>query len=250
MHNYELFFFDLDGTITESKSNVDDEMANIISQLLKHKKVVIISGARFSQFKEQFIDFLPNGTNLENLYIAPLTGGSFYSFKDDNWVKVYEDALSPEERLKITSILKRAIKDNDFLTPEKIYGDQIEDRGGQITFSALGQKSPVEEKKLWDPSIEKRKALKKILDKDLSEFEVSVGGSTSVDIRKKGIDKAYGINKIASLLSIPKEKIIFFGDAIFEGGNDYSATTTGVAIQKVSGPEETKSFLKEYLKKN
>src|SRR3989344_8963576 len=81
MHNYELFFFDLDGTITESKSNVDDEMANIISQLLKHKKVVIISGARFSQFKEQFIDFLPNGTNLENLYIAPLTGGSLKIFQ-------------------------------------------------------------------------------------------------------------------------------------------------------------------------
>lgn len=248
MNKFELFFFDLDGTITKSKSSLDNDMAEVIKLLLEKTKVVIISGAEFSQFKNQFIDFLLKGTKLENLYIAPLTGGSLYFFNGNTWEKKYEKKLFDEERLKITSILKRAIKDNAFLNPNELFGQQIQDRGGQITFSALGQEAPIEKKMLWDPNIEKRKSLKKILDKDLSEFEVSVGGSTSIDIRKKGIDKAYGINKISSLLEIPKEKIIFFGDAIFEGGNDYSATKTGVSIQKVSGPEETKEILRSYLK--
>ncbi len=250
MEDLELFIFDLDRTLTKSRSNIDEEMSKIISELLKHKRVVVISGAEFSQFKKQLIDLLPESANLNNLYIAPLTGGSFYRFEENNWNKVYEEILSEGKRAKIINSLEKAVEKNKFLQTKKVYGKQIQDRGGQITFSALGDKAPLDEKTKWDPNIEKRLKLKEILDKDLNEFEVSAGGSTSIDIREKGIDKAYGINKILPILSTTTDKTIFFGDAIYEGGNDYSVVSTGIKTQKVSGPEETKKILKEYLKNN
>src|SRR3989344_2171615 len=245
MNEFELFLFDLDGTLTESRSDLDEEMA----ELLENKKVAVISGAGFTQFKKQFIDKLPTNTNLNNLFIAPLTGGSLYKFDGNDWEKIYEDTLSDIEKNNIIKALEKAVAENNFLRPEKIFGKQIQDREGQITFSVLGDEAPLEIKKVWDPDIEKRKELKNILDKDLPEFEVSVGGSTSIDIRKKGIDKAYGIEKISFILKIPIEKIVFIGDAIFEGGNDYSAIKTGASTQKVSGPEETRTFLNKYLEK-
>ncbi|MBU4480414.1 HAD-IIB family hydrolase [Patescibacteria group bacterium] len=250
MNKFELFFFDLDETLVESRSDMDSEMANLTEKLLEQKKVAIISGADFPQFKKQVIDRLSPSANLKNLYIVPLTGGSFYTLEKKRWEEIYDDNLSKKEKEKIIDTLKKVISENDFLKPEKIFGKQIQDREGQITFSALGDKAPIELKKVWDPDYKKRKKIKEMVDKDLAEFEISIGGSTSIDIRRKGIDKAYGINKVSALLSIPKNKIIFIGNAIFKGGNDYSATETGVHIKKVSGPEETKEFLKKYLKKN
>ena len=72
---------------------------------------------------------------------------------------------------------------------------------------------------------------------------------TSIDITKKGIDKAYGISQIEHKLKIPRRKILFVGDDIFPGSNDYAAVKTGVDYVKVKGAEETKKVSKFILKK-
>ena len=87
----------------------------------------------------------------------------------------------------------------------------IEDRGSQITFSALGQEAPLEEKVKWDPDFAKRKKMKTILDGLIPEFSVRLGGSTSIDVTKPGIDKAYGIKKLGDVLAISIEAMIFVG---------------------------------------
>jgi hypothetical protein len=123
---------------------------------------------------------------------------------------------------------------------KKVWGDVIEDRGGQITFSALGQQAPLEEKDKWDPEFTKRKKIKAILDTFIPEFSVRLGGATSIDVTKPGIDKAYGIRKLRDLLDIPLNDMIFIGDALFPGGNDYPAKEAGVVTIAVRGPNETK----------
>lgn len=125
----------------------------------------------------------------------------------------------------------------------KTWGDQIEDRNSQITYSALGQSAPIGEKKKWDPDFVKRKQIKKTLDKTLKGFAVNMGGATSIDITKPGIDKAYGINKLKTILKIKVSEMIFIGDALMEGGNDHPAYKTGVDCLKVRGPEDTKRVI-------
>ncbi|MCH8889020.1 HAD hydrolase family protein, partial [Patescibacteria group bacterium] len=75
-----------------------------------------------------------------------------------------------------------------------------------------------------------------------------IGGTTSIDVTKKGIDKAYGIQKIEKSLNIRRDNMLFIGDAVFPGGNDYSVKEAGVKTIQVSGPEETKEIIRELLK--
>ena len=147
---------------------------------------------------------------------------------------------------KILDSLKKAIGVADFKI-EKLWGKQIEDRGSQITFSALGQQAPLEEKEKWDPDFAKRKKIKATLDTFIPEFSVRIGGSTSVDITKPGIDKAYGIRKLRDLLGISIKEMIYIGDALYVGGNDYPAETAGVDCIPVKDPNETKRVIQTII---
>ncbi|WP_233164740.1 hypothetical protein [Pedobacter sp. ASV28] len=123
----------------------------------------------------------------------------------------------------------------------------IADRGSQITYSGLGQNAPLIEKQKWDPDFAKRKRLKIILDVKLAGFAVNLGGATSVDVTRKGIDKAYGIAKLAEKLFLKPIEMLFIGDALFEGGNDQPVRKTGATCIQVSGPEETKKVIETVL---
>ena len=232
----KLIIFDLDGTLAPSKSSIDKETADLISSLLKVQKVAIISGGAWLQFQKQVLSRLPKGSSLKNLSILPTCGTKFYRY-NKKWEKIYSEDFSEEEKSKIidslnTSTLGTKVK--------KVWGDLIEDRGSQITYSALGQKAPLSAKEKWDPDFKKRKKIKSRLDKLLPRFSVRLGGMTSIDITKPGIDKAYGIRKLRSILKIKIKEMLFIGDAIFPGGNDYPAKEAGVSSIRVKDPEETK----------
>lgn len=142
---------------------------------------------------------------------------------------------------------EKAFEDIKYVHPKRTYGQVIEDRESQITFSALGQQSPLELKKVWDPTWKKRLRLKAALERYIPEFEIRLGGMSSIDVTEKGIDKAYGIKKIEKELRIPLSLMLFVGDALFEGGNDYPVRRTGVDCIEVSGPDETKKVIKELI---
>ena len=234
----QLIVYDLDGTLAESKSPLDAEMAGLLHDLLGIVKVAVISGGAWKQFEEQLLSNLPHDARLANLSLLPTCGTEFFRY-DADWKKVYSEDLAPDEKSRIESSLEKAITEAD-VKPQKLWGEQIEDRGSQITFSALGQEAPLDEKDRWDPDFAKRKKIKAILDKLLPEFSVRMGGATSIDVTKPGIDKAYGIRKLRDILGIPLKDMIFIGDALFVGGNDYPAEEAGVVSIPVKGPDETK----------
>ncbi len=234
----KLIVFDLDGTLAESKSPLDAEMSARLHNLLGVVKVAIISGGDWPQFEKQVLSHLPHDERLVNLSILPTCGTKFFQYKGD-WTKLYSEDFTADEKKKITNSLERALGIAGF-TVEKVWGDEIEDRGSQITFSALGQQAPLEEKNRWDPDYTKRKKIKAILDTLIPEFSVRMGGATSIDVTKPGIDKAYGIGKLRDILGISLSEMIFIGDALFAGGNDYPAEQAGVVSIPVRGPSETK----------
>ena len=234
----KLIVFDLDGTLAESKSSLDAEMSALLHDLLGVVKVAIISGGDWPQFEKQLLSYLPHDERLVNLSLLPTCGTKFFQYTGD-WKKLYAENFSADEKEKIVSALKKALGVAGFQV-EKVWGEVIEDRGSQITFSALGQQAPLEEKEKWDPDFSKRKTIKAILDSLIPEFSVRLGGSTSIDVTKPGIDKAYGIGKLRDILGISLKEMIFIGDALFPGGNDYPAEEAGVACIRVRGPHETK----------
>lgn len=238
----KLIVFDLDGTLAGSKSPLDSEMSGLLHDLLLIVKVAVISGGDWPQFEKQLLSNLPHDERLANLSLLPTCGTKFYRYDSAAWKKIYSEDLTAEERDKILSSLTKAIISADFKT-DKLRGEQIEDRGSQITFSALGQKAPLEEKNKWDPDFSKRKKIKAILDTLIPEFSVRIGGSTSIDITKPGIDKAYGIRKLRDLLGISLKEMIYIGDALYLGGNDYPAKEAGVDCISVKDPNETKRVI-------
>jgi hypothetical protein len=237
----KLIVFDLDGTLAESKSSIDSEMAALLHELLGIVKVAVISGGGWPQFEKQVLANLPQDENLKQLSLLPTCGTQFYQYSGD-WKKLYSEDFTVDEKKKIVSSLKEAMKEANFKA-EKVWGEVIEDRGSQITFSALGQQAPLTEKEKWDSDFSKRKKIKVILDKLIPGFSVRLGGTTSIDITKPGIDKAYGIGKLRDTLGIAINEMIFIGDAIFPGGNDYPAKEAGVVSIRVKDPEESKRLI-------
>jgi len=234
----KLIVFDLDGTLAESKSSLDAEMSAILHQLFSIAKVAVISGGNWPQFEKQLLSNLPHDERLKNLSILPTCGTKFFRY-EATWEEIYSEDFTANEKEKIIGSLNKALESSGF-KPGKLWGELIEDRGSQITFSALGQQAPIEEKKKWDPDFAKRKKIKAILDTLIPEFSVRMGGATSIDVTKQGIDKAYGIRKLRDILGIAIDEMIFIGDAVFPGGNDYPAKEAGVVSIRVRDPNETK----------
>ena len=241
----KLIVFDLDGTLAESKSSLDPEMSALIHDLLSIVKVAVISGGDWLQFEKQVLSGLPHDKSLENLSILPTCGTKFYQY-GTNWKKIYSEDFKEDETKKIISSLKKSIESAGFKI-KKLWGEQIEDRGSQITFSALGQQAPNKEKEKWDPDFTKRKKIKAILDKLIPGFSVRLGGETSIDVTKPGIDKAYGIRKLRDTLGIAINEMIFVGDALFPGGNDYPAKEAGVVSIRVKNPTESKRVIETII---
>lgn len=236
-----LIAFDLDDTLAITKSPISDEMASLIPRLLEHYEVCVISGGKFEQFKKQLIDRLDvNGQLLRKLHIMPTCGTRYYRYDDikDEWVKIYAEDLTSEQKQKIIEVLADGAKELGYWE-EHPYGEIVEDRGSQITFSALGQEAPAEEKYKWDPDGVKKHALRDYAAPRLDNLEVRVGGTTSVDVTRIGIDKAYGMQKLIDELDISKEDILFIGDRLEEGGNDYPVKAMGVDTLQVEKWEDT-----------
>jgi phosphomannomutase len=241
----KLIVFDLDGTLAESKSPLDAEMSRLLPDLLGIVQVAIISGGDWPQFEQQVLSHLPQDGCLANLSILPTCGTKFFQY-EGGWKKLYSEDFSPEEREKIISSLTRAVAEAGFEV-EKLSGEVIEDRGSQITYSALGQQAPLHEKSKWDPDFAKRTKIKAILDPLIPGFSVGMGGATSIDVTKPGIDKAYGIGKLRDVLGISLKEMMFIGDAIFPGGNDYPAKEVGVVSVCVRGPHECKRVIEAVI---
>ena len=99
----------------------------------------------------------------------------------------------------------------------------------------------------WDADFAKRKKIKAVLDTLIPEFSVRLGGATSIDVTKPGIDKAYGIRKLRDILHISTQEMIYIGDALFPGGNDYPAEQAGVISIPVKCPAKTKRVIEAII---
>ena len=233
----ELVAFDLDGTLAESKQPLQEPMGEALANLLDVAHVAVISGGDWPQFEKQVASRLPERADRTKLWLMPTTGTKLYRF-DGEWRAVYAELFEDDEKQKILKAFDESLEATGFV-PEKTWGERIEDRGSQITFSALGQEAPIDAKHSWDPDFAKRKVIQADLQKRLPGLSINMGGATSIDITREGVDKAYGLKKLNAASGIALDKMMFIGDAIFPGGNDYPAEQLGLDVVKVKNVDGT-----------
>ncbi len=246
-----LVAFDLDDTLAPSKTALDPRMAKLFVELLELVPVCVISGGQFGQFESQLLNNL-HGASLKALYqlhLMPTCGTQYYLHDGrDAWELVYSQDLTYLEKGQALAALENSARDLG-LWESETWGPILEDRGSQITFSALGQDAPVAAKLAWDPTGEKKAALQAAAKKLLPLLEVRSGGSTSVDVTREGIDKAYGMIELEMRTKIPLDQVLFVGDRLDEGGNDYPVKALGVECFPVTGWEDTASLLEMLIPK-
>ncbi|KAI9681461.1 MAG: hypothetical protein M1817_002745 [Caeruleum heppii] len=233
-----LVAFDLDGTLAVSKQALKDSMGEALADLLAVAHVAVISGGDWPQFEKQVASRLPPRADLSKLWLMPTTGTKLYKHDGSGWKVVYSDLFPDDTKKKILEAFDASLEATGF-QPQKTWGERIEDRGSQITFSALGQQAPISEKQTWDPEFVKRKVIQADLRTRLPELSINMGGTTSIDITKLGVDKGSGLKKLRDASGIPLEQIMFIGDAIFPGGNDYPAKELGLHTVQVEDPPGT-----------
>jgi phosphomannomutase len=243
-----LIAFDLDDTLAPSKSPLPDAVAAVLTRLLDVAAVAVISGGQIGQFRQQVISRLTDATQqgLGRLHLMPVTGTQYWRYVDGAWAMQYEDGLSAQEKAAALAAIENTAKEFGYWSAET-WGPILEDRGSQITFSALGQQAPVDAKKAWDPTGEKKNRLAAAVQRQLPQLSVRSGGSTSIDITRAGVDKGYALERLVGVSGIAVEDMIFVGDRLDPDGNDYPVVRTGVRTHAVTGWHDTVRYLEGLL---
>lgn len=239
----KLIAFDLDDTLAPSKCRLPHPIVEVLCELLTKYQVCIISGGSYEQFENQVLTALPSSANLDNLHLMPTCGTQYYRYGTDGWEKVYSDILDDNEIKYIFEVIEEEAKYLG-LWESTTFGPAIENRKSQVTYSALGQNAPLDLKRRWDSTGRKKELLAQAISLHLPHLSVRSGGSTSIDITKQGVDKAYGIDILSKCTNIDYDDILFIGDRLDIGGNDYPVKAMGIKTISVSNHEETVGVIK------
>lgn len=251
----KLIAFDLDGTLAPSKSHLDPRMVALFDRLLAKYQVCVISGAKYELFQRQFLaQITTEDDSLARLHLLPTTGTRYYKFEKGKWALQYAEDFTSQDRDRIIRALEEGLDETGHRV-EKTYGPTIEDRGSQITLSPLGQEvvaelgdKGLEIKESWDPDMKIRLEIASVVQKKIPDFNVKVAGLTSIDVTIPGVDKAYGMNKLMAATGFSKEDILYMGDKIIPGGNDYAVKEMGIDCISVRSWEETALIIETLVK--
>ena len=148
-----VFGFDLDNTLASSKQPMEPAMIARFSALTAHATVALISGGGMDVVTSQVLDVLGPDADRGHLHVMPTSGSRYYRWDGEHWALVYAHDLDNRTVAAITSSLERRAKELG-MWEEHVWGSRIENRGSQITFSALGQYAPIAAKQSWDPPVD------------------------------------------------------------------------------------------------
>lgn len=248
MTQTRLVAFDLDDTLAPSKSTIDPRIGELLIALASRVDVAIISGGTLAQFMAQVVDHLPATPDavLERFHLLPTCGTQYYRLASAGVRAVYALSLTDDQKSRALGALEAQARRLGLWTTST-WGEILEDRGSQVTFSALGQHAPVSAKAAWDPTGDRKNALRLAVAEQLPDLEVRSGGSTSVDITERGIDKAFGMRKLSQETGIPLHQMLFVGDRLDVGGNDYPVLTLGVPCRSVANWKQTAALLETII---
>lgn len=238
---YKLIAFDLDGTLTESKQPIDNKTARFLTSLANDYEIAIVTGGTMEQIKTQVLDRLPNWVQ-DKMHLMPCSGAEYFRFGET----LYRNFIAKKEKAVMIPMITGLLKQMGYWI-ENPAGDIIEDRGSQITISALGQNAKIKDKEDWDPFGTKRRQIRDVVKAMFPEYGVRVGGLTSVDISISNIDKEYAIKELLEWNQFETSEILYIGDRFRPGENDYPALLAGVTCLRVTSYTDTPRIVGKYI---
>ncbi|OGG48740.1 hypothetical protein A3C18_00970 [Candidatus Kaiserbacteria bacterium RIFCSPHIGHO2_02_FULL_54_11b] len=235
------FFFDLDNTLTRSRTLMATPHQEIFKELCREKNVVVVTGGQLSQIQKQ----IPPSFNGE--YFALSQSGNHAIGK--NGGVLWSESFSAEQKAAILELI-RTIHD-DVALSVKDEDDLVEDRGSQISYSLIGHHEDIDKKEAFDPGAKKRLEILSRHKEAVEQLravgaDVRPGGTTTFDFTIAGKHKGFNIIRLIEREGWKKEDCVYVGDALFPGGND--ETVIGVIpTHAVRDPNETFDFVKKHL---
>lgn len=236
--------FDLDDTLAESFQKPEARVMEKLYRLADSTPVAIMSGATFARLERDVMNHVPEHLRIP-FYVFSDNGSRADEWIDGRWEKKYGMPLGEDEREFLRITITEAVEELDLFDGEKEF--RIVDRGTSVSFVALAPEVSRAEKEAWDPEFVKRPKLAMLLREKAPAYDVLIAGRTTIDIVRKGISKAYGVEWFSNELNIPAAEMLFIGDAFYEGGNDASVIPTGIQTYATSGPEETEKLIDKLL---
>lgn len=229
--NKKHLFFDMDDTVTLTRSPMEDDVYELYASL--PHDIIIVSGAHIGQIETQIrsLPFYRLGQN-GNQAINPS--------KELLWEEKLSDLHAEkiqEHIAAMRNLCEHTIANED---------DLVEHRGAQISYSLIGHHEETSKKKAFDPNQEVRKTLLEKVPFTHNDIEVKIGGTTCFDYFEKGKNKGFNVRKLIEHMGWDPTEAVYFGDSLFPGGND--ETVIGVIDTKqVRDHRHTFDILREYF---
>ena len=206
MSFYTIYVFDVDGTLTPSRDTIDSDFESYFVNWAISRNVHLITGSDYEKTLEQVgIDVVTAVSAVHNC-----AGNSI-------WVKGNEKS-SNEWTIPgdAKAWLRNKLSESKFTLRT---GQHIEERCGLVNFSTIGRGASKIERQIYvkfDKLYKEREQIAKEFNAQFPELEAAIGGETGIDIYQKGRNKAQLLSYLGEV-----EELIFFGDAMEEGGNDW-----------------------------
>lgn len=230
---YRNIFFDLDNTVTRSRSLLAPPMQEVLVRLLRAGFTLsVVSGARVEQAKKQ----------LSNFPCFYLGQNGNHAHDGNTGRNLWQRTLTLGEKAEII----RHINSIPLVWSVSDKNDLIQDRGCQISYSLIGHNEVLEKKEAFDPDGLTRKSILEKFPLVSGTVEAKLGGTTCFDYNQKGKHKGYNIAEFVKRMNWDKKKCLYIGDALFPGGNDDSVVGV-IETQSVKNPDETLIFLTQLL---
>ena len=215
------YLFDVDGTLTPAKSEINHDFAKDFLKWCQGRQVYIVSGGSFlriiNQVKYPILDKMSGVfACMGNVYYKNMYSSDSYS----NWNKIYENKFAISNKRNFLSELDWIVKDSPFHIKT---GKHYEERTGMINFSVVGRNATMEQRKIYedyDAKFKERQKIVEKLSKKYEDIDFVVGGAVSIDIFNKGNDKSQVMKQLEGALKV--RQVVFVGDRIPFPGNDYS----------------------------
>ena len=227
------FIFDVDGTLTPSRGVMDLNFKEWFLRFINQHSVTLISGSDRDKTIEQV-----GADIVENVEYCFNCAGNVVYHKNQ---LVYQSTWTPSPELlkHLTYTLLRS-------PWQSRHGNHIEIRTGLVNFSVIGRNCTREQREeyyRWDQVHQERAEICKGLKELLPDLTFEIGGQISTDIFPNGHDKS-------QILSYIKQPVIFFGDRMEPGGNDYALAqsildnTQGRCYNVINWTETMKELLR------
>lgn len=247
MHCPEAVVFDLDNTLAESFTPPEPAMIERLTRLVPLLPVSIMSAASFERISRDVLAHLPENVDLTRLRLFTANAAQCYEREGEAWSQRYAFGFTAEERDRIYEAIRQALTETGIAEGTSFRGERFIDYAGYVAFTAVGTDATREEKRAWDPDGAKRRLLREAVMRKIPEFDVFMGGATSIDVTPRGINKSYGVTWLARRLAVDPAELLYVGDALYEGGNDVVVIPTGIRTRSVNNPAETLAVIDEII---